>query len=259
MLTWIIDQHVDRVKGAETPFIAQAKNRGHIVHGLRDSLIPKQIDLTGISISGPTIVRGSHGFVNYVQRELNPSPGGFLNPSNFAPTVFTSIFKEKCLNYFYEITTYGDFIKNRNLFKGKIFLKPLEDMKAFNGITLEDGEDLSDRHYHIFKKWFSVEHSTKIIISPSVEVGKEYRVVVVDKNPIASSEYKDNYTNYAPNEVYDFVRGLTEIWNPISVYVVDIAETLNGYKIVEYNQFGSSGMYGCDQHKIIYALEKFLC
>lgn len=258
MLTWIIDQHVDRVKGVKTPFIDEARARGHIVHGLRDSLIPKQLDVSHITISRPTIVRGSHGFVNYVQRELSPTPGGFYNPAEFEPTVFAPIFKELFLNYGYQVTTYGNFITNRDKFRGKIFIKPLNNIKLFNGITIEDGEDLSDRHYHKFLKWFAPDTSAEIVVSPAVEVGKEYRMVVVDKTPVAGSEYKVENKEQAPKEVYEFVEKLTQIWNPMDVYVIDIAETSNGYKIVEYNQFGSSGVYECDQSKIIDALEILL-
>lgn len=258
MLTWVIDQHVDRVKGVKTPFIDEARKRGHIVHGLRDSLIPKQLDVSGITISGPTIVRGSHGFVNYVQRELNPSPGGFLNPANFEPTVFSPLFKDLFLNYGYQTTTYGDFVANRDTFKGKIFVKPLDNIKLFNGITLEDDEDLSDRHYHIFSKWFAPESNATIVVSPAKEIGKEYRFVVVDKIPVAASEYKVEHKGQAPIDAHDFVKELTKIWNPMPVYVVDIAETNEGYKIVEYNQFGSSGVYECNQSDTIDALEELL-
>ena len=126
----------------------------------------------------------------------------------------------------------------------------------FNGIIIDDEEDLSDRHFHKYQKWFAPEPSAEIVVCEAKNVGREYRVIVVDGVPVAASEYKLDMENPAPQNVYDFVSELSLIWNPTLVYVVDVAETDQGYKVVEYNQFGTSGVYGSNQIAIIDALEK---
>ena len=251
MITWILDMHVDRVRNSPTPFIEEALKRNHIVHGLRDSIIPKWIDLSGITISGPTIVRGSHGFVGYVERELKPSPGGFLHPEHFKASVYVSFIGDFALNKDFQIVEYKDFVA-----KSDVFVKPLEEMKKFTGVVVEKGQLLKDKHIAAHGKWFDPDPSCKLVIAPFRSILREYRVVVVDGVPITGSDYTSS--SLAPQHVLETVQELCNLWNPADVYVVDIAQTENGNKVVEYNQFSTSAMYACEQDKIVDALETLL-
>ncbi len=78
-------------------------------------------------------------------------------------------------------------------------------------------------------------------------------MIVIDTVPVTASEYKPNFDSCVPQGVYDFASKLS--WNPMPVYVVDVVESDRGYKVVEYNQFGTSGVYNSDQMKVIDALE----
>jgi hypothetical protein len=255
MITWILDKHVDKVRGAATPFETEAKRRGHIVHALRDSLIPQTVDVSDITCATPTIVRGSHGFVNHVHRELSPKPGGFLHATNFSMASYVPILKDLCLNANYQVVTFGEFLTHRHMFTGDLFVKPLEDIKQFNGLVIKDQQDIGDAHYTKFRKWFRPADTCKIAVCAAQEVGAEYRVVVVNKQAITGSSYQIE-EGLAPYSAIQFVNQITQIWNPMMVYVVDVATTAAGYKIVEYNQFGTSGLYACDQVLIVDALEQ---
>jgi hypothetical protein len=247
MITWILDKHVDRVRNAPTPFAEEAQRRGHIVYGLRDSIIPKAIDLTGIRPSGPTIVRGSHGFVSYVQRELNPSPGGFLHPERFKPSVYAPLIGHFALNSEFEIIEYKDFHLDN------VFVKPLEEMKKFTGVVVKKDQTLEEACIQDKGKWFELEPSCKLIVSPCKAILKEYRIVVVDEKPITGSTY-DSVAG-VPEHVMATAYAVACLWNPMGAYVIDIAETDSENKVVEYNQFSTSAMYACDQAKIMDALE----
>ena len=260
MITWILDKHVDRVRNAPTPFFEGALKRNHIVHGLRDSLLPKPVDLTGIELSGPTIVRGSHGFVNYVQKELNPLPGGFTHPTNFQMTTYIPIMKEFCLNDDFGIIEYGTFnnhsVYYTHLGTQPVFVKPLEDLKKFSGVVVNPKQTIKEAHIEKYGKWIEPNDDCKIIITGIKKVIDEYRVVVVNGKAITMSTYDSQ--PIIKLSVMEFVNEATQVWNPAAVYVVDIAKTPNGNKIVEYNQFSTSEMYACDQEKIIDALENHL-
>lgn len=255
MITWILDKHVDRVRGAPTPFIDEAQKRGHKIYGLRDSIIPKAIDLTGVVISEHTIVRGSHGFVNYVQKELNPLPGGFLHPTNFQLATYAPILGEWCLNNDFFIIEYGVFVHNRYEF-GRVFVKPLDEMKKFSGIVLESRQDLEQAHRLKYGKFLPIPETTKMIVSPAKEIDAEFRIIVVDGKPITGSTYDITKPN-VPDDVMETAETVAKIWNPADVYVVDIAQTSHGNKVIEYNQFSTSAIYACDQGKIVDALENY--
>jgi len=256
MLTWIIDKHVDRVRGAQTPFIDEALKRGHIVHALRDSIIPKEVDLTGITATGPTLVRGSHGFVNYVERELNPNPGGFTHHENFKLSVYAKAIGEYCLNHEYHIITYDQFIHDREQY-GSVFVKPHGDLKRFTGVVVPLGDMLDAAHYRKFGKWIPLDHQTEIIVAPVIEVKDEFRIVVVNGKPITGSTYDVNNPLPVPDNMMATAAEVAAIWNPAVVYVVDIGRTPAGNKVVEYNQFSTSAMYNCDQGAIVDALVHF--
>jgi hypothetical protein len=254
MITWILDQHVDKVRNAITPFIESALKRNHIVYGLRDSIIPKSIDLTGIKVTGPTIVRGSHGFVNYVQSQLNTSPGGFTHPTNFQISSYMNILSDYCLNDTNYILDYSDFNNWRKT--QDWFVKPLEDLKKFSGVVVKHNQTIADAHYEKYNKWLQPDDSLKISISPVKEIYTEYRIIVVNGKAITGSTY--NMSEIAPNHILEFADNIDKIWKPNTVYAVDIAETSVGLKIVEYNQFGTSAIYVCNQDLIIDALEEYL-
>ena len=256
MITWIIDQHVDKLRGAATPFLEIARARGHIVHGLRDSILPMPIDLTNISVASPCVVRGSHGFVNYVHKELSPQPGAFVHESNFQLSNCHPDILPLTLNANHQVVTYGDFLKNRSKFTGALFVKPLEEMKLFNGLVIPDQQDIGHVHFEKYRKWFNPDHDVKLLVSPAVQIDAEYRVVVVNKQVITASTYP-MLDAEVPDHVIRSAQVAANIWSPMPVYVLDIAVTDRGNKIVEYNQFGTSAMYACDQEKIIQALENY--
>lgn len=257
MITWIIDQHVDKLRGAPTPFLEIARDRGHVVHGLRDSILPMPIDLTNIAVTSPCVVRGSHGFVNHVHKELSPQPGAFVHESNFQPSNYDHRIVPLTLNASYQVVTYGDFLKNRSDFPGALFVKPLEQMKLFNGLVIQDQQDIGHAHFEKYRKWFNPDHAVKLLVSPAMQVDTEYRVVVINKRVITASTYSMHDAD-VPEHVITFAQSAANIWSPMPVYVLDVATTDQGNRIVEYNQFGTSAMYACDQEEIVKSLESFL-
>ena len=98
--------------------------------------------------------------------------------------------------------------------------------------------------------------SSKMIISSVKEIIAEYRIIVVDGKAITGSSY--DCLTIPPDDVMDTASIVADIWNPIDVYVVDIAKTSTGSKVIEYNQFSTSAIYACDQKKIVDAIEKYL-
>ena len=47
-------------------------------------------------------------------------------------------------------------------------------------------------------------------------------------------------------------------FQPAPVFVIDVAETDSGEKIIEYNTFNSSGFYFCDVGQIIDSVNAFV-
>jgi hypothetical protein len=48
---------------------------------------------------------------------------------------------------------------------------------------------------------------------------------------------------------------MVDIWQPDDAFVLDIAETSEGFKIIEINCLNASGFYACEMDKVVIALE----
>jgi hypothetical protein len=58
--------------------------------------------------------------------------------------------------------------------------------------------------------------------------------------------------------VCEFAEACANIHTPADVFVMDVVDTENGLKIIEYNTFNSAGLYACDVSNIINTINNFL-
>lgn len=141
-----------------------------------------------------------------------------------------------------------------------VFARPSEDNKFFAGQVFESSN---------FKYWLSqLEYSshfdvlnkkTPIIISSVKTILAEYRLFVVDGKIVTGSLYKIK-DKVVTSEILDpvalaFASSMLEKWQPDRAFVIDIAITDHGPKIIEVNNFNSSGFYKSNLGLIIDAIE----
>lgn len=86
--------------------------------------------------------------------------------------------------------------------------------------------------------------------------------MVVDGEIAAGSMYR-NYRRLwmrrgIPEEAAHTARLAIEKYRPTPVFVIDVAETDDGFKIVEYGTFNSAGLYACDVAAVIDAINDFV-
>jgi len=138
------------------------------------------------------------------------------------------------------------------------FIKPDSDTKEFAGMIIKTD---------VFAEWYQqlidigyLEHNDfEVMISSPKKLGREWRLVVVFGEVVAYSIYRQygivkSERKIIP-EVLVFANEVISRYNPFRVYVIDIAETPDGFKIIEYNTFNSAGLYACDVGKIIDSIE----
>ena len=142
----------------------------------------------------------------------------------------------------------------------KIFARPSEDTKFFAGQVFE-----RDNLRFWLKEVMACEDSetlnaeTYIIIAPYKEILAEYRLFVIDGIIVTGSLYKikDQVITgvHLDPVAIDFAKKMIAKWEPDRAYVLDIAITENGPKIIEINNMNSSGFYKSDVSKIVDAIE----
>ena len=61
-----------------------------------------------------------------------------------------------------------------------------------------------------------------------------------------------------PDEVYKFGKQVAKAMNDNGMYMLDIADSKKGLKVLETNPFSTSALYACDVDKIIDAIYTWL-
>lgn len=142
----------------------------------------------------------------------------------------------------------------------KVFARPSEDTKYFAGqvferdnfcFWLEEVKKISDPE--------TLSPETSIIVSNVVDIDCEFRLFIIDGEIVTGSLYKTKnqviYSPYIDKEALDYAKEMLKIWQPDRAFVLDIALTPKGPKIIEINNINSSGFYASDIPKIIESID----
>lgn len=145
----------------------------------------------------------------------------------------------------------------------KVFARPSEDTKSFAG-QLFEADNLIFWLGQVVTSVdrFGLNGDTSIIVSPAKKILAEYRLFVVDGQIVTGSLYKvgDLVTtsDVIDPVAIDYANKMLDIWQPDRAFVLDIAITEDGPKIIEVNNINSSGFYKSDISKIVSAIDKMI-
>lgn len=144
------------------------------------------------------------------------------------------------------------------VFNKPMFIKPSRDLKSFNGGIIQSGETLLN---YIKRNGYTKDIEDEIIIvSELKEIYSEYRFFMYKNTILGCSRYilngKVNPDIYVPNEFKECVVELAKHYQPNDFYVIDLADTSKGIKIVEYNCWNCSGFYYSDIKNIIFTINE---
>jgi hypothetical protein len=130
-----------------------------------------------------------------------------------------------------------------------LFVKPHKE-KLFTGFTVQSWEELRD-----VETSCSVDiMDQKVQLSSLKQFGPEARLFYVEGEFVTGSWYKGRKGEISDGPVVNFVDRLVQKEGPDAAFVIDIAETDVGLKIVELNNFNAAGLYDSDPVKLAQAL-----
>lgn len=224
------------------------------------------------------IVMGSYSLARHAVAR-GWKPGAFLDNLDFE--IQRKYWEDWMLNYDAEIYPFGEIPFQSKPF----FLRPVHDTKAFTGLVLDWGqyeqwrdglrrcpETIDPENDPLGVNLLTL--ATPVMVCSKKEIFSETRCWVVNGNPrisvgdrvtghrvVTASGYKiGTLKRYSPPEevdqrIIDFANGAAAWWSPNDAYVLDIADTPDGLKIVEVNNLNSAGFYKADMNKLVMALE----
>lgn len=198
------------------------------------------------------MVYGSKTFAKIAQ-DMNLEPGSFMN-ERFEFDIFREALGNELLNHEFVV---GELSQLQPI-ADRFFIRPTGNTKLFTGMVIERDE------FSSWQRRENVEDSPYIgqalMISPLQKINAEYRFFVVNQEIVTGSSYViGNKTNssYKPSkEMIEYTQKIVNRFPLAEAFVVDIAETDVGLKVIEYNNFNTSGLYGCDELAIVKAINQ---
>ena len=202
--------------------------------------------------SGCVIGYGSKRF-DATLRRMNVHPGSFMN-ERFEMSYIRERVGDELLNPEFLVGELQDLNPEWETF----FIRPTGGTKLFGGMVVSrsDFQEWQDRENHTGSNY----REQTLMMAPLKDIEAEYRFFVVDGKVVTGSSYrvagKLDITHVPPVEVARHAQAMVDKFQIAQAFVIDIAETNEGMKIVEYNCFNTAGLYRCSPRDIIRAVER---
>lgn len=207
---------------------------------------------------GPVIVMGSYTLANHA-RTRGWTPGAWLDNLDFETQ--RDKWGGHMLNADALVTTVKDFswVASR---VNPFFVRPVHDTKSFTGQVFDQftWNEFRDGVYRVADAWSTLNPHTEIMVCTKKEIYSETRCWIVNGLLVTASGYKvgtiKRYSDQVDSDILRFAQYCANLWSPNDAYVMDVAETPNGLKIVEVNNLNSAGFYKADMQKLVWALHE---
>jgi ATP-grasp domain, R2K clade family 3 len=205
--------------------------------------------------TGPVIVMGSTT-LSAIAVQRGWQPGSFLN-DNHDMRIWIPHYGVRLLNATARICRFADVEPLWEPF----FIRPCGDTKQFAGAVMAWAEfaEWRDKVINLKDTYTSLDASTSVCYAPTHDIAAEYRFFIIDGRIVTQSLYKrGNRVIYAVDvepAVIAFTQQMIDLWCPARGFVIDVALTDDGYRIIEINCLNSAGFYAADVRRLVEAIE----
>jgi hypothetical protein len=205
---------------------------------------------------GKLIPYGSTSMIKMFAKSNWNKDGFFFNEENLRTSKWIKELGTRMLNHDAQVVTLSEAFKIK---EGWFFMKPDNDLKDFSGSQVS-AEGIEKFYNQVSAGGFTFGTDIKVVLCPLKNTGWEFRLFMVEDQVISSSSYKLKemlrQDKRVSHEVLQFAQETVRTWRPDSVYVMDICETNEGLKVVEFNCFNASGFYSCDVEAVVKAVSE---
>ncbi len=189
-----------------------------------------------------------------ISRNYGWVPGSLMT-DNHDYSVYSKYYGEHLLNFDSLVLNANDLWE----WDGPKFIRPCKDSKDFNGQVFFKEEDwIKDRDL-LFHNGF-LKPETQIQVASPKNVYREFRFWIVDGKIATASQYKLGkyvvHSDLIDEEAIEFCKRMIDIFQLAKAFIIDVALTDNGCKIVECGCINCAGFYNADIQKLLIALEQ---
>jgi len=212
---------------------------------------------------------GALSLASKIRRTKRWTPGAYYDSKNFRCSTYYTYFGKHLFSETYAMMPFAEIkrLKDDSFFRHWIgtvfFIRPDSGFKEFTGQTvILDKPLFGIMTLDELQNTYRVEDDLLCVIASAKHIEREWRVVIGDKKVITGCQYKHRYelceSEDFPEKIKKYAEKIAQCdWEPARVYVMDIAEHLNGSQgLLEINSFSTSGLYKCDLSKIVTEVSK---
>jgi hypothetical protein len=143
-----------------------------------------------------------------------------------------------------------------------VHVRPASDGKGFPGRVLSREEFEPWRAALLAGSGGFAASATPVVVSPTKTIYSETRCWVVDGRVVAASLYRRGrdiiYDDRVDPNVVASAAETAAIWSPNPAFVLDVADTVFGLRVIEANCLNAAGFYAADMGRLVDALANHL-
>lgn len=253
-MNWVIQENLYNEAGFEALLRAlEAMELPHSVH----KVVPFSHELIpDVNPVGPTIVMGAYTMTS-IAESRGWKPGAYSN-ENFDFVPQWAAWGDRMLNADARVSKLKDVSWPEA--QDYLFVRPTADSKLFTGTLMATAEFAQWRQNILSLGWEgTVTPDTQVMIALPRCIYREYRTWIVNSRVVTASLYKEGthvrYDSNVDEAVIQYAEECAAIWSPHRAYVLDVADTPNGLRILEINCLNGAGFYAGNVGKIVASLE----
>ena len=207
---------------------------------------------------GPVIVMGSYTLADHAKAR-GWTPGAWLDNLDFQTHV--GAWGERMLNAEAKVCRLKDVAPPDDV---PFFIRPVHDTKSFTGQVMCRSELDAWQQRVANADSATLNLDTAVIVSSTKQIYSETRTWIVAGRVVTASGYKigDIKRQSPPHEVdariTAFAQACADLWRPNDAFVLDVADTPEGLRIIEINNLNSAGFYKADMQKLVFALSELV-
>lgn len=261
MINWILQKNLTRPETLER-IKSVLNGKDEIWEEVE--VIPFSTEIPEIKNKGSfKIIYGSTTFMLNAFKDPELRKGVFFEPAKFQMRNYVDKWKEKVLNSDGQLLRFDEIGNLESEQTKEWFIRPNNDGKEFSG-RVETFEELKNWSKRICQLELpELNRDTEIWISEPKQIKKEWRLFIVDNHIVSASRYMkegelDESNDDIPKKMLEFAKARISEYRIEDVYVMDIAQIGNGYKLIECNCFNGTGFYMHDIENIIQSINKLI-
>jgi hypothetical protein len=138
---------------------------------------------------------------------------------------------------------------------GQLFVRPDDNLKSFAGKVVEQGK--FEHWYQQNVRCYDLKPSLLCMVARPQEIFGEWRVIIAQRKVLTASAYvgesRSGTVEPVPVEVLVLAGKIAAngAFDPLPIYVMDLARTVDGLFLMEIGSMNCASMYNCDLEKII--------